>query len=151
MTEPPEEPSAMTDLNDETQPHPNADPGGAANPARDPGLADPAPASGPSGSAGSSGSGSASSERPLRADPDRPADSGWREPPWFPPRDRGRNHRASPFAMVVGLIFIAVGAYYFVDRTLGIALPRIQWSSAWPVILIIIGGLILIRSFQRRA
>jgi hypothetical protein len=54
-------------------------------------------------------------------------------------------------AIVFGLVLIAVGAWYFLDRTLGIAMPRIQWSTIWPVILIVIGGLILVRSFQRKA
>jgi len=91
-------------------------------------------------------------EAPLRVDPDRPADSGWREPAWFPPRDRDRDRdrRPSTFALVVGLILIAIGVYYFLDRTLGLAMPRIQWSSVWPIILIIVGGLILLRSFQRK-
>lgn len=87
----------------------------------------------------------------MRADPDRPADSGWREPPWFPPRDRDRDRRPSPIAIVIGLVLIAIGLYYFLDRTLGIALPGIQWSSAWPIILIVLGGLILVRSFQRKS
>jgi hypothetical protein len=122
----------MTDPIDETQPHPSADPASGAPPAAEPGDA-------------------AGSSPPLRADPDRPADSGWREPAWFPPKGSGRDRDRRPgaVALVVGLIFIAVGAYYFVDRTLGIALPRIQWSSVWPIGLILIGGLILLRSFQR--
>ncbi|MEA2549586.1 MAG: hypothetical protein QOE42_2184, partial [Chloroflexota bacterium] len=77
------------------------------------------------------------------------ADSGWREPAWFPPRDR-RDRRPGVVAIVVGLALIAVGLYYFLDRTLGLDMPAIQWSSLWPIILIVIGGLILLRSFQRR-
>ena len=128
----------MTDPTDDTQPH-AADPTVPGEPGQPPaGEPDPAPATGSGPS--------------MRADPDRPADSGWREPAWFPPRDRTRerDRRPSTFAIVVGLIFIAVGLYYFLDRTLGIALPRIQWSSVWPVILIVLGGLILVRSFQRK-
>ncbi len=53
--------------------------------------------------------------------------------------------------MVVGLAFIAVGLYYFLDRTLGIAMPPIQWSSLWPVVLIVLGVVVLLRSFQRKA
>ena len=92
-------------------------------------------------------------DKPLQARRDRPADSGWREPPWFPPRDRDRGHdrRSSTAAIVFGLILIAVGAYYFLDRTLGLRMPSIQWGSIWPIILIVIGGLILLRSLQRRA
>ena len=123
----------MTDPIDETQPHRTADPEAAADAgtAADTSAGDPA----------------------LRVEPDRPSDSGWREPAWFPPRDRTRHRdrRASPFAIVIGLIFIVIGAYYFVDRTLGITLPRIQWASVWPIVLIVVGGLILVRSFQHRA
>ena len=124
----------MTDPIDDTQPHPSADSGSAPD-SGPPLRADPDP--------------------PLRADPDRPADSGWREPPWIPARDseghRDRDRRPSAAAMVVGLVLIAIGAYAFLDRTLGIAMPRIQWGSLWPVILIVIGILVLLRSFQRRA
>jgi hypothetical protein len=130
MTGAPQELTPMTEPIDETQPHPTAD----------------------AGTASTADSGTAT-DPPLRADPDRPSDSRWREPAWFPPRDRTRHgdRRASPFAIVVGLIFIVIGAYYFLDRTLGIAMPRIQWASVWPIVLIVIGGLILVRSLQRRA
>jgi len=147
----------MTDPIDDTQPHRSGDPSPTSDeaaPAADPAgpVADPAapdtaeaaPGPGAPGSQDSSTTGP-----PLRADPDRPADSGWREPPWFPPRERDR--RPSAFALVVGLVLIAIGAYYFIDRTLGIALPPIQWSGVWPIILIVIGGLILVRSFQRKS
>ena len=89
-------------------------------------------------------------EPSLRADPNRPADSGWREPAWIPPRPRVRDHRPSIVAIVVGLVLIVIGGYYFLDRTLGLAMPRIQWGSVWPIVLIVVGGLILIRSFQRK-
>ena len=88
-------------------------------------------------------------EPSLRADPNRPVDSGWREPAWMPPRER--EHRPSIFAIVVGLVLIVIGGYYFLDRTLGLAMPRIQWGSLWPIVLIVVGGLILLRSFQRRS
>jgi hypothetical protein len=124
----------MTNPTDDTQPQPGADSGSAA-----------APGSPPDGDSGPS----------LRANPDRPADSGWREPAWIPPRDRdrrrGRDRRSGTFAIVVGLVLIAIGGYYFLDRTLGIALPRIQWGTLWPIVLIVVGGLIIVRSFQRKA
>jgi hypothetical protein len=132
----------MTEPIDETQPHPasaGSDP--VAGHGSAPGAAAPAPRV---------GSEAASDPvRPLTADPNRPADSGWREPAWFPPRDR-RDRRPGVVALVVGLALIAVGLYYFLDRTLGLDMPAIQWSSLWPIILIVIGGLILLRSFQRR-
>ncbi len=143
----------MTEPTDETQPHPIALPPAAtpdvsAGAPGQSGPVPPAPAApppaGPSAAAPPAGGQNAS-------------DPGWREPPWFPPRDRDRrdrdrrDRRPGPVAIVVGLALIAIGLYYFVDRTLGIALPRIEWGSLWPVVLIVIGGLILLRSFERRA
>ena len=85
---------------------------------------------------------------PLTAKADRPADPGWREPPWIPARPRDR--RPGTAALIVGLALIAIGVWFFIDRTLGIALPTIAWRSLWPVALIVVGGLILIRSLDRR-
>jgi hypothetical protein len=80
----------------------------------------------------------------------RPA-SDWREPAWFPPRDRTRRDRGPSTASIVfGLIVLGIGVYYFLDRTLGIAMPAIRWGSLWPVLLILLGGLILFRSVDRR-
>jgi hypothetical protein len=162
MTGPPEEPDAMTDPIDDTQPRPGTDTGADIDqPARSDLGADSSqatdhrPAAGTDGApgAGAAATHGADPGHSLRADPDRPADSGWREPPWFPPRDRDpeRDRRPSPIAIVIGLVLIAIGLYYFLDRTLGVALPAIQWSSVWPIILIVLGGLILVRSFQRKS
>jgi hypothetical protein len=94
---------------------------------------------------------------PLRADPDRPADSGWREPPWIPARDgddrrrqASRANRPNPAALVVGLVLILIGLWFFAERTLGISLPRIAWSTVWPLILIVLGAVILWRAVERR-
>jgi hypothetical protein len=84
---------------------------------------------------------------PLSADPNRPADSGWREPPWVPARPTDR--RPGTVALIVGLGLIVIGLWFFIDRTLGIALPSIQWRSLWPIVLIVIGGAILLRSLGR--
>ena len=87
---------------------------------------------------------------PLRADPNRPAASDWREPPWIPPRSRSVDRRPSIVSVVVGLVLLAIGLYYLLDVTLGISLPAIRWSSLWPVILIAIGGFIVLRASSRR-
>jgi hypothetical protein len=135
-------------MTDPAEPQPRADP-------LDPDAPPPSPSTGTGDGAGPSapaGAGPAgSTSPPLRADPDRPADSGWREPPWIPGRPRERDGRPSAVAIVVGLVFIGFGAYWFLDQTLGIDMPRIAWSSVWPVILIVIGGLIVLRSLERRS
>ena len=85
----------------------------------------------------------------LRVDPDGPKATDWREPAWFPPRDTDRG--PSLGALVAGLALVAIGLYFFLDRTLGVTMPRIQWSTVWPVILIVIGAIVLIRSVSHRS
>ena len=87
---------------------------------------------------------------PLRADPNRPAASEWREPPWFPPRDRPAKRGPNIATVVIGLVLVAIGLYYLLDVTLGVDLPSIRWGSVWPIILIAIGGLIILRASSRR-
>jgi hypothetical protein len=88
---------------------------------------------------------------PSAPPPDRPPSTAWREPPWFPSRDQDRRDRGPKIgAIVIGLIVLAIGVYYLLDRTLGIAMPRIQWGSIWPIFLIILGALILLRAIRRR-
>ena len=43
-----------------------------------------------------------------------------------------------------GLIVIAIGLWFFLDRTLGFDLPDIDWGGLWPLILIAIGAWILL-------
>jgi hypothetical protein len=66
---------------------------------------------------------------------------------WRPARDRERNVAS----MIVGLVLLAIGVWYFLDQTLGITMPRIRWADVWPVFLIVIGAFILIRSAARRS
>lgn len=138
----------MTDPIDETRPNQTAPPEPPATPER--ADAGPGPADSPGAAATPASGGPA-----LRVDPDRPSDPGWREPAWFPPRDEPgrsvrRERRSGTVATVAGLILIAVGAWYFLQTTLGFDLPQVRWSSLWPVVLIAIGGVILVRSIQRR-
>ena len=146
----------MTDPDDDTQPHAT----GASDPAR-PVVPPPPPApDAPPPAAPDAPAGPAATPPPppgpsLRVNPDAPRDSGWREPPWIPPDDRrhrrDRDRRPNGFAVLVGFALIAIGGWYFLDRTLGVSLPRIEWRSLWPVILIVLGGWILIQSMQRRS
>jgi uncharacterized membrane protein len=87
---------------------------------------------------------------PLRADPNRPAASEWREPPWFPPRERARDRGPSIASMVIGLVIVAIGVYFLLDVTLGFDLPRFRLATLWPLLLVAIGGLIVLRAVGRR-
>lgn len=123
----------MTDPIDETQPHATSpSPPTSNGPASGEPAATPPPAA-----------------SRLRVDPDGPKATDWREPPWFPPGDKDRHPNMA--ALVAGVALVLIGLYFFLDRTLGVALPRIQWSTVWPVILIAIGAIVLFRSVSRRS
>lgn len=41
--------------------------------------------------------------------------------------------------VLIGLIVAAVGFYYFLTNTLGLALPQLDWDRVWPLFVIAIG------------
>ncbi len=67
-------------------------------------------------------------------------------PPWQPPRQRGRNVAS----IVVGLVFLGIGIWYFLDTTLGLTMPDVEWDNIWPILLIVIGGVIVFRAATDR-
>jgi hypothetical protein len=85
---------------------------------------------------------------PPTAAPTQPAPSTPPSPPppaWQPPpADHGRN---AP--MIIGVIILLVGLWYFGTTTLGLDLPRLDWGQSWPLILIAVGGWVVYRSMTR--
>lgn len=67
-------------------------------------------------------------------------------PPWQPPRQRGRNVAS----ILVGLVFLGIGIWYFLDTTLGLTMPDVEWDNIWPILLIVIGGVIVFRAATDR-
>jgi hypothetical protein len=65
---------------------------------------------------------------------------------WRPPREPETNVAS----IGVGLILLAIGIWYFLDQTLDLDMPRVDWSDFWPLILIGVGGVMLYRSATRR-
>jgi hypothetical protein len=65
---------------------------------------------------------------------------------WRPPHSRESNIAS----MVVGIILLVIGVWYLLDQTLGLQMPRIDWGDFWPILLIAIGGIMLVRSARRR-
>jgi hypothetical protein len=69
-----------------------------------------------------------------------------------PPTIRPPKQRSPDLAsIVVGLVILGVGIWYFLDTTLGLTMPRIGWGELWPLLLIVIGGLILVRAATDRS
>jgi hypothetical protein len=66
-------------------------------------------------------------------------------------KDPGYRRAADTAARVWGLIILAVGAWFFADVTLGYDMPRIPWGDVWPIGLIAIGLVVILRGTRRRA
>ncbi len=91
-------------------------------------------------------------------DPAAPADSTQPEPGSqpgnAPPRDRGGGGGLADMAdragRVWGLILLGVGLWLFARITLQLDLPDIPVGDLWPLVLILFGGMLLLRSGRRR-
>jgi cell wall-active antibiotic response 4TMS protein YvqF len=59
-------------------------------------------------------------------------------------------HAADTAGRIWGLILLAVGLWFFADVTLGYDMPSIAWRDLWPIALIGIGLLVLVRGASRR-
>jgi hypothetical protein len=69
-------------------------------------------------------------------------------PPAIPPEPAPgppQNDRPRYGSIVVGLLILAVGLWYFADRTLGLDLPRLDADQLWPLAVIALGAWLLIR------
>jgi hypothetical protein len=49
-----------------------------------------------------------------------------------------------------GVVLLAVGLWFLADVTLGYDMPSIAWRDLWPIALIGIGLLVLVRGMTRR-
>jgi len=80
-----------------------------------------------------------------------PPSAPWQPPqssqPWEAPKQRGSNVAT----ILVGLVFLVIGSWYFLDTTLGLTMPDIAWDNLWPILLIVIGGVIVFRAATDRA
>ncbi|HEX5828051.1 MAG TPA: DUF5668 domain-containing protein [Candidatus Limnocylindrales bacterium] len=52
--------------------------------------------------------------------------------------------------VILGGILLAIGAYWLLKDTLQVALPDIAWDTLWPLILVLLGGVILFRAATGR-
>ena len=65
-------------------------------------------------------------------------------------REAPGRRRVDQGAIAWGLILIVVGGWFFLDQTLGLQMPDIDWESLWPVVLIVIGAAVIIQGVGRR-
>ena len=57
---------------------------------------------------------------------------------------------ADTAARMWGLLLIAVGAWFFAEVTLGYDMPSIPWRDIWPLGLVVIGLIVIVRGMTRR-
>ena len=53
-------------------------------------------------------------------------------------------------SLLVGIVILVIGLWYFADRTLGLDLPRLNWSQLWPLALVALGIWIIAGPYLRR-
>lgn len=69
-------------------------------------------------------------------------------PPAIPPEPEPTPpHAGGPRygSIIVGLVILAVGLWYFADRTLGLELPRVEADQLWPIAVIALGAWLIVR------
>jgi hypothetical protein len=49
-----------------------------------------------------------------------------------------------------GLVLVGVGLWFLADTSLGLAMPRVDWSLVWPLALIVVGGGVILSALARR-
>lgn len=52
---------------------------------------------------------------------------------------------------VWGLVLLAVGLWFLADVTLKLDLPSFAWRDLWPIALIALGAIVVLRGLMRRA
>ncbi len=81
--------------------------------------------------------------------PAQPA-TGWSTPPGAPPawRPQARD-QGNLGSIIMGLVLVGIGLWFFADVSLDLDLPRISWGQLWPVFIIAVGAWIALGSMRR--
>lgn len=64
-------------------------------------------------------------------------------------RDPRARRAADLAARVWGAFLIALGVWFLLDVTLGYDMPQIAWRDLWPIALILLGLVIVVRGMAR--
>ncbi|MES1239633.1 MAG: hypothetical protein ABUL57_02090 [Chloroflexota bacterium] len=65
-------------------------------------------------------------------------------------KDPGYKRAADTAGRIWGAIILALGIWFLFDYTLGYDMPRIPWGDLWPIGLIVIGLVVILRGMRRR-
>jgi uncharacterized integral membrane protein len=59
--------------------------------------------------------------------------------------------RVDTGALILGVILLLVGGYFLLRNAFGIELPEIDWDLVWPLALVAIGAVIVLRGVAGRS
>jgi hypothetical protein len=65
-------------------------------------------------------------------------------------KEPGVVRAASTASRIWGLVVLAIGLWFLADVTLGYDMPSIAWRDLWPVALIAVGLVVILRGMTRR-
>ena len=65
-------------------------------------------------------------------------------------KDPGVVRAADTASRIWGLVVLAIGLWFFADVTLGYDMPSVAWRDLWPIVLIAIGLVVVVRGMNRR-
>jgi len=66
-------------------------------------------------------------------------------------RDPGVVRAADTASRFWGLLLLLVGLWFAAEVTFGYALPNLPWGELWPIVLIALGLLVIVRGMSRRS
>lgn len=64
---------------------------------------------------------------------------------------RSNNNDGRTGTIVLGVLLVSIGLWFFGDQTLGLDMPELSWSELWPILIIGLGGWIVLGSLRRDA
>jgi hypothetical protein len=65
-------------------------------------------------------------------------------------KDPSMQRAADTAARAWGLVVLAIGSWFLADVTLGMDMPAVAWADIWPLGLILLGVVIVLRGTVRR-
>jgi hypothetical protein len=60
-------------------------------------------------------------------------------------------HKVDVGALIFGAILLLVGGYYLLVNTFGFELPELDWDQIWPVALMLLGVVVVVKAIQSRS
>jgi len=64
---------------------------------------------------------------------------------------KSSGRRVDVGAIVLGAVLLLVGGYFLLENAFGFDLPELNWDLIWPLALVALGALVLVRAFRGRS